>query len=277
MPPATCCTCTESGRGWTRCWCANAATTSLLGRARAAATPARTAATAAVAVALASILAVASLLDGIGENGDVAALDRPTMAWIITHRDPILTTVADALSAVGSEVAIVVIGALAVAALAWRRRFDEALLLGFAFGAAESIAFVVKHLVGRARPPAVGPGQKASAVIARKVSQCSKNARGTRAFEAWTSVLRTPSRTLPPAALLDAVVQLLRPPPLGPPEPAGGALISSLCGDARINALEPMRCVLLVSPGRYHEWCRLGSFIGVFPSGRWIVLSLSRS
>ena len=130
-------------------------TTSLLARARAAATPARTAVTAAVAVALASIVAVASLLDGIGENGDVAALDRPTMAWIVTHRDPILTTVADAASAVGSEVAIVVIGALAVAALAWRRRFDEALLLGFAFGAAESIALVLKHLVGRARPPAV--------------------------------------------------------------------------------------------------------------------------
>ena len=33
------------------------------------------------------------------------------------------------------------------------------------------------------------------AVIARKVSQCTKNARGTRAFEAWTSVLRTLSRT----------------------------------------------------------------------------------
>ncbi len=130
-------------------------TTPLLARARAAATPARTAATVAVGVALAGIVAVASLLDGIGENGDVAVLDRPTMAWIVGHREPILTAVATAVSAVGGEVAIVVIAALAVAALVWRRRFDEALLLGFAFGAAESIAFVIKHLVGRARPPAV--------------------------------------------------------------------------------------------------------------------------
>lgn len=130
-------------------------TTPLLARARAAATPATTALAGAVAVVLASIVAVASLLDGIGENGDVAVLDRPTMAWLIAHRDPLLTAVANAVSAVGSEVAIVAIGALAVAALAWRRRFDEALLLGFAFGAAESIAFVIKHLVGRARPPAV--------------------------------------------------------------------------------------------------------------------------
>jgi len=49
------------------------------------------------------------------------------------------------------------------------------------------------------------------AVIARKVSQCTKNDRGTRAFEAWTSVLRTLSRTTPSHALLDAVVALLKP------------------------------------------------------------------
>ena len=49
------------------------------------------------------------------------------------------------------------------------------------------------------------------AVIARKVSQCTKNARGTRAFEAWTSVLRTLSRTRRGPELLDAVVELLHP------------------------------------------------------------------
>lgn len=48
-------------------------------------------------------------------------------------------------------------------------------------------------------------------VIARKVSQCTKNARGTRAFEAWTSVLRTLARTTPGAELLDAVVRLAHP------------------------------------------------------------------
>jgi len=49
------------------------------------------------------------------------------------------------------------------------------------------------------------------AVIARKVSQCTKTARGTRAFEAWTSVLRTLSRTTPGPALLDAVARLAHP------------------------------------------------------------------
>jgi hypothetical protein len=44
------------------------------------------------------------------------------------------------------------------------------------------------------------------AVIARKVSQCTKTVRGTRAFEAWSSVLATWGRTLSGAALLDAIV-----------------------------------------------------------------------
>jgi transposase len=49
------------------------------------------------------------------------------------------------------------------------------------------------------------------AVIARKVSQCTKNARGTRAFEAWTSVLATLSRILSGPELLDALVRLIHP------------------------------------------------------------------
>jgi len=48
------------------------------------------------------------------------------------------------------------------------------------------------------------------AVIARKVSQCTKNARGTAAFEAWTSVLVTLARTVSGVGMLDAVVGLVR-------------------------------------------------------------------
>jgi transposase len=49
------------------------------------------------------------------------------------------------------------------------------------------------------------------AVIARKVSQCTKNARGARAFEAWTSVVRTLSRTAMGPDLLDALVRIIHP------------------------------------------------------------------
>lgn len=49
------------------------------------------------------------------------------------------------------------------------------------------------------------------AVIARKLSQCTKTPAGTRAFEAWTSVLRTLSRAESGPGLLDAVVRLIHP------------------------------------------------------------------
>ncbi len=48
-------------------------------------------------------------------------------------------------------------------------------------------------------------------VIAQKVSQCTKTARGTRAFEAWTSALQTLSQTRSGPDLLDALVQLTHP------------------------------------------------------------------
>jgi hypothetical protein len=44
------------------------------------------------------------------------------------------------------------------------------------------------------------------AVIARKVSHCSKNDRGARAFEAFTSVLQTMRKINPSAALLPALL-----------------------------------------------------------------------
>lgn len=135
-------------------------TPGLPARVRAVATPERTAATAAVGVVLASVLAVASLLDGIGEDGDLAVFDRPTLAWLVGHRDPVLTALMTAVSTVGGEVVLSVVAVLAVTALAWRRRFDEALLLGLALGAAETLSLVLKHVVGRSRPPVadvVGP------------------------------------------------------------------------------------------------------------------------
>jgi transposase len=49
------------------------------------------------------------------------------------------------------------------------------------------------------------------AVIARKVSQCTKTARGSRAFEAWTSVVQTLSQTHAGPDLLDALVHITVP------------------------------------------------------------------
>ena len=48
-------------------------------------------------------------------------------------------------------------------------------------------------------------------VIARKVSHCSRNERGARAFEAFTSVLQT-IRKANPAGIVAALINLLSPP-----------------------------------------------------------------
>ncbi|HEX9870173.1 MAG TPA: transposase, partial [Candidatus Tectomicrobia bacterium] len=50
------------------------------------------------------------------------------------------------------------------------------------------------------------------AVIARKVSQCSKNDRGAGAFAVFTSVIRTLMKTQP-CAVVETLSHLLRPPP----------------------------------------------------------------
>jgi len=49
------------------------------------------------------------------------------------------------------------------------------------------------------------------AVIARKVSHCSRNERGARAFEAFTSVLQTLRKTNP-SGIVAALIKLISPP-----------------------------------------------------------------
>lgn len=99
-------------------------------------------------------VATASLFDGVLEGGDLARLDRPTLVWLVGHRDPLLTSLMTGVSVVGGEVVLSAVAAFVVAVLAWRGRRVEAVLLGVALGAAETLSVLVKHLVGRIRPPA---------------------------------------------------------------------------------------------------------------------------
>jgi membrane-associated phospholipid phosphatase len=123
-------------------------------------TPSRARAAALVAVIALSVAGTGWLLDGVREGGDLARLDGPTLSWLVAHREPVATTVMTAVTTVGGEVVLSVVAVLAVLLLAVRRRRVEALLLAVALGGAETISLVLKHVVGRARPPAalvVGP------------------------------------------------------------------------------------------------------------------------
>ena len=81
------------------------------------------------------------------------------------------------------------------------------------FGRCHDEGSLLRFLDDPSIEPTNNRAERASrpAVIARKVSHCTKTARGTAAFEAWTSVLATRSRTLAGPDLLDAVVQLIHP------------------------------------------------------------------
>ncbi|MDO8107166.1 phosphatase PAP2 family protein [Isoptericola sp. b441] len=112
-----------------------------------------------VAVVLLAGLTTASLLDGVRESGDLATLDQPMLTWVLAHRLPVMTTV----SLVGGEVVMSAIAVLTVAVLAWRRRYSQALVLGGALALAEGLSVVVKHVVGRSRPPSsavIGPVER---------------------------------------------------------------------------------------------------------------------
>ncbi len=123
----------------------------------------RARAAAATAMIVLSVSGTAWLVDGVNESGDLSLLDRPTLIWLVAHREPTATTVMTAVTTVGGEVVLSVIAVLTVLLLAVRRHRVEAFLLALALGGAETISVVLKHAVGRTRPPAdlvLGPVER---------------------------------------------------------------------------------------------------------------------
>ena len=110
----------------------------------------------AYAVAAASAgLCTLALADGAGENGDLAAHDPAVTDAVVSHRNPVLSVLAQAVTAIGSEVSI---GLLTLALVTWlvlrRRDVATAAVMGGAMVVAAGLTLAVKHVVGRTRPPA---------------------------------------------------------------------------------------------------------------------------
>ena len=101
---------------------------------------------------LSALLAYVS--DSVREYDGIALVDRPIVAWLAAHREPVLTTVMRTLSMVGSPVSAAAAAVIVCAAVAWRSRswlpvVTVAIgLAGFALAAT-----VVKLEVARPRPP----------------------------------------------------------------------------------------------------------------------------
>ena len=111
------------------------------------------------AVAL-SFVAVLGVTIGAGELLAVAerpdgstAFDRSITSWLVDHRASWLTTVARALSTVGSQKVLVPLVAVVAIVLIARRTGRTAVLLVVLWAGAIELYSLAKHVVGRPRPP----------------------------------------------------------------------------------------------------------------------------
>jgi len=125
----------------------------------------RAAAVVGFALVVLSAGTMALLATGIGTHGGLSALDQPTLSWVMAHRAHVPLTLALAVSTVAGEAVVAVVAALLAGLLAWRRRFDQALLLVVGFGGADFLALVVKYVVGRPRPPVADQVGQAEATL----------------------------------------------------------------------------------------------------------------
>jgi undecaprenyl-diphosphatase len=97
---------------------------------------------------------LAFVSDSVQEYDGIALVDRPIVAWLAAHREPVLTTLMRTVSVVGSPVSASAAAAFVCAAVAWRRRSWLPIatvtigLAGFALAAT-----VVKLELARPRPP----------------------------------------------------------------------------------------------------------------------------
>lgn len=104
----------------------------------------------------AATLAVVLLALGASAHAGLSAYDVPVTTAVTGSRDGLLTPLARAFTFLGSTLSISVLTIVVVAWLVWRRR---AVLSGVVFAGTMAVSAalttILKHLVGRARPPAV--------------------------------------------------------------------------------------------------------------------------
>ena len=101
---------------------------------------------------LSALLAYVS--DSVQGYDGIALVDRPIVAWLAAHREPVLTTVMRTLSMVGSPVSAAAVAVIVCAAVAWRSRSwlpVATVAIGLA-GFALAVT-LVKLEVARQRPP----------------------------------------------------------------------------------------------------------------------------
>ena len=96
---------------------------------------------------------VGYVLDSVLEGDGIAAVDRPTVAWLAEHRHPVLTTVMRVVSVIGSPVSAWAVAVIVCAFVAWRiRHWLPVVVAGLGMAGFSLTVTVVKLVVRRQRP-----------------------------------------------------------------------------------------------------------------------------
>lgn len=108
-----------------------------------------------IALVLLAVLAMAfaQLFDNILDGNGVAALDRPVLGWLASHRDGEATAAMLTLSTLGGPVLLPLLALTGAGLLRWRARsWAPVVIVVVTAAGSGTITLAGKHLVGRFRP-----------------------------------------------------------------------------------------------------------------------------
>ncbi|WP_460717895.1 phosphatase PAP2 family protein [Nocardia heshunensis] len=108
-----------------------------------------------VLVALALTAAILVLTCVVIWYNGPAGPDSAWLQWFIDHRTDTLTPIAKAISAAGDTVTVAVYSIVACVLLAWRKHWDQAVLVAVAAAGAGVLTYFGKLLIARDRPPVI--------------------------------------------------------------------------------------------------------------------------
>ena len=105
------------------------------------------------AAVLAATIGAGELLELAERPDGSTAFDRSVTSWFVDHRASWLTTVARALSTIGSQKVLIPLVAVVAIVVVARRALEPAVLLVVIWAGAIELYALAKHVVGRPRPP----------------------------------------------------------------------------------------------------------------------------
>ncbi|SDZ35052.1 undecaprenyl-diphosphatase [Amycolatopsis xylanica] len=99
--------------------------------------------------------AVAELTDNVIDHDGLTRGDLGELQWFIAHRSGWVTSLAVGISDAGDTLPMAALAGVVCAWAAWRRRWDQVVLVAVATAGAGALVLALKMLVGRSRPPVI--------------------------------------------------------------------------------------------------------------------------